>query len=137
MKQTPDRRSKRVVSLTRMRPVDLLIGRLLYPETPARPSTRGECRDGIRPCPFVACRHHLYLGVKQNSGNLDMPRPDLEPWELTDSCSLDVAERGPHELVEIGRILGMTRQRLAQIEAGAIQSLRRSGVLDEAMHDLE
>ena len=135
--QAPEHRSKRVFSLTRMRHVDLLIGRLLYPETPTRPTTRGDCKDGIRPCPYVSCRHHLYLHVKPNTGNLDMPRPDLEPWELSESCSLDVAERGGMHLEEVGAILGMSRQRIAQIEAGAIQRLREPGVLDDALRDLE
>jgi hypothetical protein len=26
-----------------------------------RPTTRGECVGGIRPCPFVACKHNLWL----------------------------------------------------------------------------
>ena len=36
---------------------------LLYPEADAlqaeRPRTRGDCVNGIRPCPWVGCGHHL------------------------------------------------------------------------------
>lgn len=28
-----------------------------------RPRTRAQCQDGPRPCPWVACRHHLLLEV--------------------------------------------------------------------------
>lgn len=28
-----------------------------------RPTTRAECRDEARPCPWVGCRHHLLLEV--------------------------------------------------------------------------
>jgi hypothetical protein len=50
-----------------------------------RPRTRGECRDAERPCPFVACKHHLYLDVNPETGSLKLNFPDLEPWELEDS----------------------------------------------------
>jgi len=28
---------------------------------PERPKTRGDCRDGLRPCPWVSCEHHLLI----------------------------------------------------------------------------
>ncbi|MFH2010317.1 MAG: hypothetical protein ABI333_27210, partial [bacterium] len=51
-----------------------------------RPTTRGECRQGPRPCPFVGCRHHLYLEVKP-TGALTVTWPHLEPWEIPESCA--------------------------------------------------
>ena len=59
-----------------------------------RPKTRAECANGIRPCPFVSCRHHLYLDVNEEKGSLKINFPDLHVWELTETCSLDVADRG-------------------------------------------
>src|SRR5690606_3867534 len=52
----------RTISVKRMTKRELEIGRLLYPETDYwKPRTRAECVDGPRPCPFVSCRHHLYV----------------------------------------------------------------------------
>src|SRR4051812_16253635 len=27
---------------------------------PDRPRTRGQCKEDVRPCPYVSCKHHLY-----------------------------------------------------------------------------
>ena len=40
------------------------------------------------------------------------------------SCALDVADAGPHSLQAIGDALGMTRERVRQIEAAALLSLQ-------------
>lgn len=34
-----------------------------HPGNEQRPRTRGECKDGPRPCPWVSCRHHLLLEI--------------------------------------------------------------------------
>jgi hypothetical protein len=57
-----------------------------------RPRTRAECVDGARPCPFVGCRHHLFLDVDDH-GAIRLNFPDIAPDELGESCSLDIAER--------------------------------------------
>lgn len=100
-----------------------------------RPQCRAHCSQVPRPCPFVGCRHHLYLDVKAN-GKIVLNHPDLEPWELADSCALDVAEqapatetRGPFEvwgtkLSTVGRALGVTKERVRQVEARAMEKLR-------------
>src|SRR5688572_18051569 len=55
------------------------------PHSADRPRTREECRDGPRPCPFVACRHHLYIDVSPSTGTIKLNFPDLEVWELAES----------------------------------------------------
>jgi hypothetical protein len=81
-----------------------------------RPRSRGECRDDERPCPWVACRHHLYLEANPETGAIKVNFPDLEPWELIDTCALDVAERGALTLEEIAARLNLTRERTRQLE---------------------
>jgi len=83
---------------------------------PDRPKTRGDCIDGPRPCPWVSCRHHLYLDVKAKTGSIKLNRPDLEPDELQHSCSLDIADEGGTSLQAIARMLNVTRERARQIE---------------------
>lgn len=94
--------------------------RLEYPEADtvhdARPRVRAECEGGPRPCPYVSCRHHLYLDASEHTENLKLNFPDLEVWELAHSCSLDVADDGPRTLEQVGELLNMTRERVRQIE---------------------
>lgn len=95
-----------------------------------RPKTRGDCLPGgcneARPCPFVSCRHHLYLSVK-TTGSITLHHgPGVEPWELAETCALDVADRGRRDgfdgidhghatLEEVGALVGITRERVRQL----------------------
>lgn len=92
-----------------------------------RPRTRGECADGDRPCPWVACKYNLYLDVDPRSGSIKLNFPHLEPWELTDTCALDVAETGDHAYEYVGGLLNVTRERVRQVEFIALRRLRKSG----------
>ena len=100
--------------------------RVLFPERPGvdyeRPKTRAECADGPRPCPFVSCRFHLYLDVNR-AGGLKLNFPDLEVEDLTESCALDVADRGGVTLETLRPILNLTRQAVQLIEKRALDRL--------------
>jgi hypothetical protein len=96
---------------------------LVYPDVD-RPRSRGECQEAARPCPFVSCRHHLYLDVDVDSGSLKVNFPDLEPWELEETCALDVADRGGVTLEEAGALIHVTRERTRQIETQALRRAR-------------
>lgn len=97
---------------------------------PERPRTRGDCRDGIRPCPWVLCRYSLYLDLDPITGHVRIYHPRLEPWEVKGpSCALDVAERGPSTLEEVGDIYGVTRERIRQIETKALAKLGKNAAL--------
>jgi hypothetical protein len=91
---------------------------------PERPRTRGQCRGGMRPCPFVSCRHHLYLDVNPENGSIKFNFPHLDPWELPDSCALDVAESGEHTLEEVGQVVNLTRERVRQTINDALDRAR-------------
>lgn len=90
-----------------------------------RPTKRSQCRDAPRPCLYVACRFHLYLDVNESTGSIKLNHPDREPWELGESCALDVAERGPHTYEAVGRVLNVTRERARQLEESALAKLTR------------
>lgn len=119
-------------------------GAFAYPvsewETYERPKTRGDCLPGgcneARPCPFVSCRHHLYLSVKETGSITLHHGPNVEPWELAETCALDVAERGrPNPdhgispdlghatLEEVGAFVGITRERVRQIVEGGLAKI--------------
>jgi hypothetical protein len=79
-----------------------------------RPQTRADCEDGPRPCPHDRCRHHTgYAELK--------------------SCSLDVADEGEHTLDEVGAFLGLSRERVRQIERDAMRKLRARDIV-ASMH---
>src|SRR5437899_5280655 len=56
-------------------------------EDPDRPQTRGQCKEDVRPWPYVACKHHLYLDVNPDTGSIKLNFPDLEVWEMAETCS--------------------------------------------------
>jgi hypothetical protein len=115
----------RTISVKRMTKRELELGRLLYPdvEEAERPRTRAECAEGERPCPFVSCKHHLYLDVSARTGAIKLNFPDLEVWQMTETCALDVADRGGTTLEEVGAIMNLTRERIRQVEVKGLAKL--------------
>ena len=96
-----------------------------------RPRSRGDCRNAPRPCPWVSCKYHLYLDIVPQSGSIKMNFPDLEVWEMPETCALDVADRGGITLEEVGVLLNLTRERIRQVERRGIDKLR-AALGDEA-----
>jgi hypothetical protein len=72
----------------------------------------------------VSCKYHLYLDVAKRTGAIRLDFPDLEPWQIPETCALDVADRGGANLEEVGRCMNLTRGRIQQIEASVIVLLR-------------
>lgn len=85
------------------------------------PLTRAECAGVPRPCPYVSCRHHLYLEALPHTGNIRLVFPDLEPDQMSPSCSLDVAELGPLSRDDISKLLNLTRQGLEAFEKRTLE----------------
>lgn len=121
----------RTISIKRLSKRELERGRLTNP-TPEheRPLTRGDCLEGgsnaERPCPFVSCVHHLYLDVSERSGAIKLNFPDQEPWDLPETCALDIVDRGGVTLEEVGGIMNLTRERVRQLENRALGKVKRS-----------
>ena len=126
--RTHRRRSRprsRTIAMKRMTRAELARGAAEYPPVDdERPRTREDCRGHSRPCPWVACKHHLYLDVNPETGSIKLNFPDLEPWELEHSCALDIAEAGALTLEEIGAITNLTRERIRQVEVRGLLRLR-------------
>ena len=114
--------------------IDVAVGRLLYPGRHRRPVTRAECLEFERPCPFVGCRHHLFIDVTP-SGSIT-PLLESEPWDIPASCSLDVADAGGATLEQIGAYLNVSSQRVRQIEQKALRKLKRQGLAISAFEAL-
>ena len=108
-----------------MSKAELNRGRELYPETDYwKPKSRSECKDMDRPCPFVSCKYHLYIDVHPVRGSIKLNFPDIEIWEMTETCALDVADRGGITLEEVGEIMNLTRERVRQVETAGLARLQ-------------
>ena len=116
----------RTISVKRLSKAELERGRILFPEETAteRPRTREACVEGARPCPFVSCQHHLYLDVSPRTGAIKLNFPDLEVWEMNETCALDIADRGGTTLEEVGAIMNLTRERIRQVEVKGLAKLQ-------------
>jgi len=131
------RRSRRTrprsktIAMKRLTREELRLGALLNPPIDEpRPVTRGECENDIRPCPWVACKHHLYLDVNPETGSIKINFPDLEPWEMSETCALDVADRSGITLEEVGEIMNLTRERIRQVEVRGLLKLKMASALE-------
>jgi hypothetical protein len=131
------RRSRRTrprsktIAMKRLTREELRLGALLNPPIDEpRPRTRGECENDIRPCPWVACKHHLYLDVNPETGSIKINFPDLEPWEMSETCALDVADRSGITLEEVGEIMNLTRERIRQVEVRGLLKLKMASALE-------
>jgi ribosomal protein L40E len=99
---------------------------------PPRPKTRADCVGAEKPCPYVSCRHHLALEVTE-AGSIKLVFPDIEPWELTHSCSLDAADLGPHTLDALGEKLNVTRERVRQLEVKSLYAMRAAAMSERVV----
>lgn len=97
---------------------------LVYPADVERPASREACEGMPRPCPFVSCAHHLFLDVNPQTGAIKLNFPHLEVWEMAETCSLDVADRGGITLEEVGAILNLTRERIRQVEVRGLEKIK-------------
>ena len=120
-----DRQRSRTIPMRRLTRAEIQEGKDLAAELEyLRPQTRAECMNGIRPCPYVSCKQHLYLDVNPVTGSIKVNFPDLEVWEMEDTCALDIADRGGITLEEVGSIMNLTRERIRQVEVSGLEKLQ-------------
>lgn len=103
---------------------------------PPRPRTRADCLDGPRPCPWVSCKHHLFLDVNESTGSIKLNFPDVDAGDLerlAETCALDVAARDGATLEEVGSLTNLTRERVRQIEVIGLSKIKRSITRDGEM----
>lgn len=91
-----------------------------------RPRTRGDCVGGPRPCPWVGCRHNLYLDVRR-VGTVQLHFVE-EPDEVVGNtlCSLDYAGKDSMTLQSIAELMMVTRERIRQLQDTALAKVKRS-----------
>ncbi len=114
---------------------EVLAERERDPEASKRhlPMHRSDCADIERPCPFVSCKHHLFIDVSR-AGSIKFNFPDLIRADGTiafekmrATCVLDIAAEGGATMERTGRMMNVTRERIRQIEARALRKGKRNG----------
>jgi hypothetical protein len=114
----------RTIPIKKITKEQIRVGKMLYPETDhEKPRLRAQCEHGERPCPFVSCKYHLYLDVNPETGSIKLNFPDIEVWEMEETCALDIATRGGVTLEEVGVIMNLTRERVRQLEMSGLSRL--------------
>lgn len=107
-----------------------------------RPTNRRECKDGCRPCPWVSCRYHLAIDVKED-GTLTLNRHAFQDGEpafevLEHTCALDIADAASEpSLANVAKYLGMGRNKIQDTERLAKEKLRERTQQTEALHDFK
>lgn len=76
------------------------------------------------PCVRTSCRYHLAHRSHQDH--------DLTP---TRDCALEVAAEGAHTLEQVAVFLGMSKERVRQIEESALAKLRQKPDLRRLLDD--
>ena len=131
------------VSVKRLSKRELDRGAAEYPEQPGRdylrPRTFEECDSvglgDLTPCPFVSCKHHLYLDVNQRTGSIKFNFPGRDVDELPATCALRVAQHGGRTLDAVAEVMALTRQRLSQLEDRILDKIRVTAL--DAAEDLD
>lgn len=124
----PEKWSDRKAYL-RLRVLELADDAELAEADARRPRTRSECVGGMRPCPWVSCRHHLAIDITE-AGALKLNHADVDVMELAETCSLDVADRGGVTYEALGDLLNVSRERVRQVETKSLQSARNAAMVD-------
>lgn len=99
-----------------------------------------DCETAPRPCRQTDCRYHLLDGRGEGPRMSDggrMINPDNRPGRkpkapvvpvtvesMTQTCSIDVAEDGSKTRVQIGALMGLSRERVLVIERVAMRKFR-------------
>ena len=75
----------------------------------SRPTTRGECRSGPRPCPWIGCRYHLLIDVSSTGAlQLNGPRHGGRPALLPSSAGSEVARVWTDDALELLEVMPHT-----------------------------
>jgi hypothetical protein len=88
------------------------------------PRTRRECGAVPRPCPHLVCRHNLSADLLPGGTRQVHWRPEEHPERP--NCALDLADAGERSAIETAEAMGVTKQRVDQIEAAAVRKILRN-----------
>ncbi len=100
----------------------------------SRPKTRGDCVNGVRPCPYVTCKYHLAHISDYNMASGIRFRFAGHPDDAAEkvvkmgwSCSLDFADMvKANDVPEVAEAMGIPYKTIEPAYRSAIRKLRES-----------
>lgn len=114
-----------LVPIDRLRHKTRLISDAGADSTTERPRTRGDCEQVPRPCPFVSCKHNLFLDVGNGGRGPGLILSGVDPSEMPPhlSCALDVADEVPGGATTemVAEAWGCTHQNVSRIEQDVLR----------------
>ena len=124
--------SSQIVKTPKLYPRPRRYPRPKYYPFPKKPKNRSECMNGIRPCPFVSCRYHLYMDIVYGK----IKTYSNVPIVMNETCALDVAGNGKGmNLDELSLHFNLTRERVRQIIENSLRKIRsRRFYMDNCMN---
>lgn len=90
-----------------------------------RPRQRCQCINHNGPCPFVSCKHHLYLDVDSDTGEIIFNFPGKEVWELQETCALDAADKKGLSDAEVAALMGLNVARFSVLKERTLRKVKR------------
>lgn len=104
------------------------------PEAP--PATRAECAGIERPCKRYACLHNLTPETERAGKPHHGKHPDPVLVEKAESCELDVSEKGRHAPKEVAQLMGLTPERVRQLEDRGMRKMELAITLEKQIEQL-
>ena len=92
------------------------------------PTNRKQCSGNERPCPWVRCKFHLVLESFSSPHLVSDDEIVDKLLTMPETCLLDVVENGEKTLEEVGTILGITRERVRQLEGLSDKEYIKKGI---------
>jgi len=83
--------------------------------------TDGACMDLVAPCDRIDCRYNV---IELESIRVGRPAEHIQ--DATEPCALRLADRGGMTLQEVADVIGVSRERIRQIEESALRRMRRA-----------
>lgn len=96
---------------------------------------RAKCPT-VRPCPLYSCPHHLWREDERPGRPHHGVSPPAKIKPRKESCALDLAERGEHTSEQVARHLGVTAERVNQLEDRALAKIGAATVLEDHLDEL-
>lgn len=104
------------------------------PEKP--PTCRAECASIERPCNRYGCIHHAYPQTERAGRPHRGKHNEVTLVEREDSCVLDVAEKGMTPRPVVGKKLGITKERVRQLEDRAMRKIGVALGIESSVEEL-
>lgn len=96
---------------------------------------RAQCPK-VRPCDRYSCQHHLWVEDERpgrpHHGNSPPPKLKVR----AESCALDVAGQGDSTAEQVAAHLGVTSERVNQIEDRALAKVSAAAAVEAYLEDL-